>query len=165
MYLFLQCNRWRIAAAAAAAAAAAFEEVGIFPLCGGNGFPMHARMFDLRFNVVRILWTLVVIFRNRLGRFEGTSYRSSLPSCAILNRNSPSTNYQNSFGNSPEYSMMVLALGDNSGFFMQFELVNNRRMYSFFRWCFSWGLWQCNDASVTAHELLDNEFFIRARII
>ena len=44
-----------IAAAVAAAAAAAFEEVGIFPLCGGTGFPMHARMFDLRLNVVRIL--------------------------------------------------------------------------------------------------------------
>ena len=72
MYLFLECNRWRIAAvaAAAAAAAAAFEEVGIFPLCGGNGFPMHAGMLDLRFNVVRILWTLVVIFHGRLGRFE-----------------------------------------------------------------------------------------------
>ena len=40
--LFLGCNRRRIAAAVAAAAAAAFEEAGIFPLCGGNGFPMHA---------------------------------------------------------------------------------------------------------------------------
>ena len=52
---FLGCNRRRIAAAVAAAAAAAFEEAGIFPLCGGNGFPMHARRFDLRFNFVRIL--------------------------------------------------------------------------------------------------------------
>ena len=46
------------------AAPAAFEEAGIFPLCGGNGFPMHARRFVLRFNVVRILW--------RLGRFEAS---------------------------------------------------------------------------------------------
>ena len=44
-----------IAAAVAAATAAAFEEAMIFPLCGGNGFPMYARKFDLRFNVVRIL--------------------------------------------------------------------------------------------------------------
>ena len=37
-----------IAATVAAAAAAAFEEAGIFPLRGGNGFPMHARKFDFR---------------------------------------------------------------------------------------------------------------------
>ena len=48
-------HRQRIAAAVAAAAAAAFEEPGIFPLCGSNSFPMHARKLDLRFNVVRIL--------------------------------------------------------------------------------------------------------------
>ena len=57
MDFFLGCNRWRIAAVAAAAATAAFEEAGIFPLCAGNGFPMHARRFDLRFNVARILRT------------------------------------------------------------------------------------------------------------
>ena len=39
---FLGCNRRRIAAAVAAAVAGAFKEAGIFPLCGGNGFPMHA---------------------------------------------------------------------------------------------------------------------------
>ena len=57
-------------AAVAAVAAAAFEEAGIFPLCGGNGFPMRARKFDLRFNVVRIFRTILVIFHGRLGRFE-----------------------------------------------------------------------------------------------
>ena len=58
----------------------------------------------------------------RLGRFE-VHYRSSLPSCAlIVNRNSPSTAYQNSSGNSPEYSMMVLVLGDNFEF-LQLYLV------------------------------------------
>ena len=41
----------------------------------GNGFPMHARKFDLRFNVVRILCTILVIFHGRLGRFW--THRSS----------------------------------------------------------------------------------------
>ena len=41
-----------------------------FPHRGGNGFPMHAWRCDLRFNVVRILWTLLVIFHGRFGRFE-----------------------------------------------------------------------------------------------
>ena len=31
-------------------------------------FPMHAGRFDRRFNVVRILWTMFVIFHGRLGR-------------------------------------------------------------------------------------------------
>ena len=47
-----------------------FRGSGIFPLCGCNGFPMHAGRFDLRFNVVRILWTLLVIFHGGIGRFE-----------------------------------------------------------------------------------------------
>ena len=38
----------------------------------------------------------------------------------FLNLNSPSTNCQNSSGNSPEYSMIVLVLGDNFEFFLQF---------------------------------------------
>ena len=47
-----------------------FEEAGFFPHLGGIGFPKHARRFDLRFNVVRILRTLPVIFQGSLGRFE-----------------------------------------------------------------------------------------------
>ena len=47
-----------------------FEEAGFFPHRGGIGFPKHARRFDLRFNVVRIFWTLPVIFHGGLGRFE-----------------------------------------------------------------------------------------------
>ena len=35
-------------------------------------FPMHARKIDLRVNVVRILWTWLVIFHGRLGRFEAS---------------------------------------------------------------------------------------------
>ena len=104
---------------------------GLCRFCGSNGFPMHARRFDLRFNdcsnlvkhtrdIPRLAWKIRSIY-----------YRSSFPSCAILNRNSPSTNYENSFGNSPKYSMMVR---------------------------FSWALRQWNDASATAPELLDYEF-------
>ena len=47
-----------------------FEEAVTHPHRGGNGFPMHAGRFDLRFNIVRILRTLLVIFHGRLGRFE-----------------------------------------------------------------------------------------------
>ena len=32
-----------------------FDEAGAYPHRGGNGFPMHAWSFNLRFNVVRIL--------------------------------------------------------------------------------------------------------------
>ena len=83
------------------------------------------------FNVVRILRTILVIFHGRLGRCEVHFYRSSPPSCAILNRNSPSTNYQNSFGNGPEYSMMALVVGDNFEFFSQFDWSNSPRKCTF----------------------------------
>ena len=45
-------------------------EAGFLLHRGGIGFPKHARRFDLRFNVVRIFWTLPVIFHGGLGRFE-----------------------------------------------------------------------------------------------
>ena len=48
-------------------------------------------------------------------------FSSFLPN--FLNRNSPSTNCRNSSGNSPEYSMIVLELGDNFEFFLQFLMV------------------------------------------
>ena len=116
--------RWcRIAAAVAAAAAAAFEEAGIFPLCGRNGFPMHARRFDLRFNVIRTLWTVFVIFHGRLGRFEAHIIKSLFLLAQLWKVNSPSTTYQNSFGNTLEHSMMVLVLGDNFEFFLQFSFT------------------------------------------
>ena len=35
-----------------------------------DGFPMHAWRFNLRFNVVRILWALPVIYQGRFGRLE-----------------------------------------------------------------------------------------------
>ena len=35
-----------------------------------NGFAMHARRFDPRFNVLRILRTVLVTFHGGLGRFE-----------------------------------------------------------------------------------------------
>ena len=38
--------------------------------CRSNGSPMHTWTFDLCFNVVRMLWTLLVILHGRLGRFE-----------------------------------------------------------------------------------------------
>ena len=50
----------------------------------GNGFPMHAGRFDLRFNVVRILRTILMIFHGRLGEIRSTYYLSSLPSCPIF---------------------------------------------------------------------------------
>ena len=119
MDFFLGCNRWRIVAAVAAAAAAAFEEARIFPLLWRQRFPdAHLKIwpsFQLCSNLVNHTRDV----HGRLGRFE-VHYRSSLPSCAILNRNSPSTNYQHSSGNSPEYSMMVLVLGDNFEFFLHF---------------------------------------------
>ena len=71
--LLSRMHRWRTAAADAAAAA--FEEARIFPLCGSNSFPMHAWRFDPRFNVIRIFWTILVMFHGRLGRFEAC-YRS-----------------------------------------------------------------------------------------
>ena len=86
---------WRIAAAAVAAAA--FEEAKNFPLCGGNGFPIHARRFDLRFKVIRILWTTLVIFHGRLWRFEARIIEVLFLLAQLLNRNSPSTNCQNSY--------------------------------------------------------------------
>ena len=46
------------------------KRLGLHRFCGSNGFPMHAWRFDLRFNVVPILWTLLVIFHGRLGWFE-----------------------------------------------------------------------------------------------
>ena len=163
MDFFLGCNRWKIVAAVAAAAAAAFEEARIFPLLWRQRFPdAHLKIWP-SFQRCSNLVNHTRDVHGRLGRFE-VHYRSSLPSCAILNRNSPSTNYQHSSGNSPEYSMMVLVLGDNFEFFLHFLLVKNRRICPF-RWCFSWALWQGNDASTTAHELLDYEFFIFARII
>ena len=66
------CSRmyWHRIAAAAAAAAAAFRGGRGFPHRGGNGFPKHARRVILRFNIVRILWALPVIYHGRFGRFE-----------------------------------------------------------------------------------------------
>ena len=124
MGFFLGFNRWRIAAAGAAAAAAAFEEAGIFPLCGGNGFPMHARRFDLRCNVVRILWTILVVFHGGLGRFEVHIVEVLFLLAQFLNRNSPSTNFQHSSENSREYSMMVFVLG----YWFSRELFGNEIM-------------------------------------
>ena len=46
-----------------------FGEAGVYPHREGNGFPMHPWRFNLRFNVVRILWTSPVIFHGRLWRF------------------------------------------------------------------------------------------------
>ena len=54
----------------AAAAAAAFRGGWGYPHRGGNGFQKHARRFILRFNIVGILWTLLVIHHGRFGRFE-----------------------------------------------------------------------------------------------
>ena len=63
---FLFCNL-TLSSAAAAAAAAAFRGDRVLPgFLEGNDFPMHAWR---RFNVVRILWTILVIFHGRHGRF------------------------------------------------------------------------------------------------
>ena len=120
---FLGCNRWWIAAAVAAAAAAAFEEAGIFPLCRENDFPMHAGRFYLRFNVVRILRTILVIFHGKLGRFYVLIIEVLFLLAQFLNRNSPSPNCQNSSGNSPKYSMIVLELGDKFWIILAILLV------------------------------------------
>ena len=64
-----------------------FEEAGIYPHRGGNGFPMHAKKFDLHFNVVRILCTSLVIFHGRPGRVETHICRGSLLFCTMTNRN------------------------------------------------------------------------------
>ena len=54
----------------AAAAAAAFRGGRGYPYRGGNGFPMHAWRFNLRFVIVRVLWSLPVIHHDKFGRFE-----------------------------------------------------------------------------------------------
>ena len=50
-----------------------FEEAGFYPHREGNGFPMHAWKFYLRFNIVRILWAILVIFHGRLWRSDDLS--------------------------------------------------------------------------------------------
>ena len=80
--------------------------------CGGNGFPMHARRFDLRFNGCSNLVKHTRDLPRLAWKIRSIYYRSSFPSCAISNRISPSTNYENSFGNCPKCSMLVLVLGD-----------------------------------------------------
>ena len=70
------------------------------------------------------------VLRQAPGRFEVHIIEILFLFCAILNRNSPSTNYQNSSGNRPEYSMMALVLSDNFEFFLQFlNWSKNRRIY------------------------------------
>ena len=97
----------------AAVAAAAFEEAGIFPLCGDNGFPMRARKFDLRFNVVRIFRTILVIFHGRLGRVEvlviEVLFFLAQSFWTVIHH--PRIIYQNSAGTSPEHSMLVINVG------------------------------------------------------
>ena len=101
---------YRIAATVAAVAAAAFEEAGIMPLCGNNGFPMHARRFDLLFNVARILWCILVIFHGRLGRFEAHIIEVPFLLAQFWTVIYHPQIIKNSFGNSPEFSRMVLVI-------------------------------------------------------
>ena len=54
-----------------------FEEARFYPHREGNGFPMHAGRCDLRFNIVRILRTLLVIFPRSAWKIRNTDYRSS----------------------------------------------------------------------------------------
>ena len=62
----MYCHR---IAAAAAAAAAAFRGGRGLPASWRKRFPDARLMIHLRFNVVRILWALLVIFRGKLWRF------------------------------------------------------------------------------------------------
>ena len=55
--------------AAAAAAAAAFRRSGCLPASWRQRFPDARLKIHRRFNVVRILWTLLVIFHGRVWRF------------------------------------------------------------------------------------------------
>ena len=59
-----------------------------------------------------------------------------------------------------QYLYWVIILNSSCNFVGQ-----NRRIHSLFCWSFSWALWQWNDASATAHEILDWECFIRAVIL
>ena len=152
---------WRIAAAAVAAAA--FEEAKNFPLCGGNGFPIPARRFDLRFKIIRILWTILVIFHGRLGRFEAQIIEVLFLLAQFLNRNSPSTNCQNSYKTFRYIQWWCLHWVIIFEFFLQSYWSESKDIFTFC-WSFSWPLWQWNDASATAHELLDYGFFC-ARIM
>ena len=65
------CSRmyWHGIAAAAAAAAAAFRGGRVLPASWRRRFPDARLKIHLRFNVVRILWSLLVIFHSRLWRF------------------------------------------------------------------------------------------------
>ena len=60
---------WHRIAAAAAAAAAAFRGGRVLPASWRQRFPDARLKIHLRFNVVRILWALPVIFHGRLWRF------------------------------------------------------------------------------------------------
>ena len=151
MDFFLGCNRWWIAAAVAAAAAAAFQEAGIFTALWRQRFPDACWKVWPSFQRCSNLANHTRDTPRNAWKIRSTYYRSSLPSCAILNLNSPSTNCQNSSGNSPEYSMIVLVLGDVFEFFLQFCWSKSTDTFSFLliflmgslaiKWCFCQGSW------------------------
>ena len=60
---------WHKIAAAVAAAAAAFQEAGVLPASWRQRFPDARLKIYLRFNVVRILWAILVMLHGRLSRF------------------------------------------------------------------------------------------------
>ena len=111
--------------------------------------------FDLRFNVVRIMWTILVIFHGKLGRFEVHMIEVLFLVEQFLNSNySPSTICQihlkivRSMQWGYLYWVIIFEI------FLQFSWSKSTYMFPFC-WCFSWPLWHKNDASATAHELLD----------
>ena len=90
---------------------------------------MHAGRFDLRFNVVRILWTLLVIFHGRLGKLESHIIEVFFLLPQLWTVLHHLQLIQNSFGNTLEHSMMVLVLGDNFEFFLPFLNGINRQLF------------------------------------
>ena len=69
----------------AAAAAAAFRGDRGYRYRGGNGFPMHAWRFNLRFNICSNLVDLARDLPRQVWKIRNTQYWGFLPSCATRN--------------------------------------------------------------------------------
>ena len=107
--------------------------------------------------VVRILWNILVIFHGWLGRFEAyiievlfllVQFRTVFHHPRIMKIHSEIVR-------SIQWWYLYWVI--NFKFFLQFYW-SKIDGYFLFSWCLSWALRQWNDASATAHELLDYEF-------